>query len=131
MVVAYDAQTGKHDTIYGMGRLNHENDVAIPGYDDLVVLSGDDPFTTTPASSQLYMYRAADTDALWADEGTLYALSAINTAKNDYFDIQPGDPAVDVEFVPVRKNIATGKDSSGNELLSTALGYPAPARWHA
>ena len=36
VVVAYDPKTGKHKTIYGMGRHNHENDVAIPGFDDLV-----------------------------------------------------------------------------------------------
>ena len=64
-----------------MGRHNHENDVAVPGFDDLVVLSGDDTFFTTPAHaprrtagvSQLYTYIAADTDALWNDEGDLWA----------------------------------------------------------
>ena len=39
---------GEYHTIYGMGRHNHENDVAIPGFDDLVVLSGDDTFTSGP-----------------------------------------------------------------------------------
>ena len=34
--------------IYGMGRHNHENDVAIPGFDKLVVMSGDDTFTSGP-----------------------------------------------------------------------------------
>ena len=48
VVVALDVQTGKHQTIYGMGRHNHENNVAIPGFDDLVVLSGDDTFTSGP-----------------------------------------------------------------------------------
>ena len=62
--------------IYGMGRHNHENDVAIPGFDDLVVLSGDDTFTSgpltiplggpnpatsAPSQSQLYSYIASDT----------------------------------------------------------------------
>ena len=48
VVVALDVQTGKYRTIFGMGRHNHENDVAIPGFDDLVVLSGDDTFTSGP-----------------------------------------------------------------------------------
>ena len=39
---------GSTTTIYGMGRHNHENNVAIPGFDDLVVLSGDDTFTSGP-----------------------------------------------------------------------------------
>mgnify|MGYP003345617477 CR=1 FL=1 len=40
--------TGKHTPIYGMGRHNHENSVAIPGYGKPVVLSGDDTFTSGP-----------------------------------------------------------------------------------
>jgi hypothetical protein len=48
LVVALDVRTGKHHPIYGMGRHNHENSVPIPGYDDLVVLSGDDTFTSGP-----------------------------------------------------------------------------------
>ena len=45
VVVAYDVKTGAYKTIYGMGRHNHENSVAIPGYGHPVVLSGDDTFT--------------------------------------------------------------------------------------
>ena len=30
----YDVKTGQHRPIYGMGRHNHENNVAIPGYGD-------------------------------------------------------------------------------------------------
>ncbi len=48
VVLALDVKTGKYHTVYGMGRHNHENDVAIPGFDDLVVLSGDDTFTSGP-----------------------------------------------------------------------------------
>ena len=48
LVVALDVQTGKHHPIHGMGRHNHENSVAIPGFGDLVVLSGDDTFTSGP-----------------------------------------------------------------------------------
>ena len=77
VVVAHDVKNGKTKPIYGMGRHNHENSVAVPGFDDLVVLSGDDTFQTNPpASSQLYMYTAEDSDELWADEGTLHAFVA-------------------------------------------------------
>jgi hypothetical protein len=83
LVVALDVRTGKHHAIHGMGRHNHENSVAIPGYEDLVVMSGDDTFTsgpltipaggllpagTRPAQSQLYSYLAPDTDAVLADD---------------------------------------------------------------
>ena len=71
VVVALDIESGEYRAIYGMGRHNHENSVAIRGYDDLVVLSGDDTFSA-PAS-QLYSYIAADTDAVWDDEGALWA----------------------------------------------------------
>ncbi len=84
LVVALDVRSGKHSAIHGMGRHNHENSVAIPGFEDLVVLSGDDTFTSGPltvppggpvtgssraAQSQLYSYLAEDTDSLLADEG--------------------------------------------------------------
>ena len=54
VVLALDVtSTGStHDAIYGMGRHNHENDVAIPGFDDLVVFSGDDTFTSGPSTGR-------------------------------------------------------------------------------
>ena len=48
LVVALDVRTGKQRPIYGMGRHNHENAVAVPGYDGPVVMSGDDTFTSGP-----------------------------------------------------------------------------------
>jgi hypothetical protein len=130
VVVAHDVKNGKTKTIYGMGRHNHENSVAIPGFDELVVLSGDDTFqTNAPESSQLYMYTAADTDELWADEGTLHAFVADGTDKN-YFDLQAGDPPIAGNFLPVPGHIAKGKDPvDGHELTRAAdfLGYPAPS----
>ena len=96
LVVALDVQTGKHYEIHGMGRHNHENSVPIPGYDDLVVLSGDDTFTSgplrdpldttapfadlAPSQSQLYSYIAPDTGSLLADEGELWAFRSTRRA---------------------------------------------------
>ena len=90
LVVAYDVRNGKHKPIYGMGRHNHENSVAIPGYGQPVVLSGDDTFTSNPAQSQLYSYIAGDADAVWNDEGDLYGLVLDNPAINDYYDFGIG-----------------------------------------
>ncbi|HEU0304354.1 MAG TPA: hypothetical protein VFR32_07225 [Gaiellaceae bacterium] len=117
VVVAHDVQNGKTKPIYGMGRHNHENSVAMPGFDDLVVISGDDTFSTSPASSQLYLYAADDRQAIWNDEGTLYAFVA--EGKNTYTDVTVGE-TVPGHFIEVPKEIATGKDAGdGHELMSS------------
>ena len=142
LVVALDAKNGKHHPIYGMGRHNHENNVAIPGFDDLVVLSGDDTFTSgpltvppggpitvasKPAQSQLYSYIAGDTESLLADEGDLWAFVSDNASFNDYYDFVPGSAqSVSGKFVKVPKNIATGLDTDGSELKAADVGFPLP-----
>ncbi len=149
VVVALDVKSGQYHVIYGMGRHNHENDVAIPGFDDLVVLSGDDTFTSGPltdplaappippalpvqlgpSQSELYSYIAPDTDSLLADEGDLWAFVSDNASFDDYYDFTPGSTqSVSGHFIKVPKNIATGKNPDGSELTSTDLGYPAPPR---
>lgn len=142
LVVALDVQTGQYHPIYGMGRHNHENSVPIPGFDDLVVLSGDDTFTSGPltippggpntatsaaAQSELYSYIAPDTDSLLADEGDLWAFVSDNTSFDDYYDFTPGSTqTVSGHFVKVPKNIATGLDTDGSELKAADVGYPLP-----
>jgi len=146
LAVALDVRTGKHHPIYGMGRHNHENDVAIPGFDDLVVLSGDDTFTsgsltipaggplaagTRPAQSQLYSYIAPDADSLLADEGDLWAFVADSPlggpVVDDYYDFTPGSAlTVSGHFIKVPKNIATGLDTDGSELKAADVGFPLP-----
>ena len=83
-VVAIDEQTGKVKPIWGMGRHNHENSVAVPGYGKPVVLSGDDSFVSNPAQAQLYSYIAGSSDAVWNDEGDLWAFVADGV--DDYYD---------------------------------------------
>jgi hypothetical protein len=143
LVVAYDVRTGKSHPIYGMGRHNHENSVPLPGFDELVVLSGDDTFTSgslsdptgpttplpvlAPAQSQLYSYLAADTDALLADEGDLWAFVSDDPAIDDYYDFTPGSAAsVSGHFIKVPKDIATGKAADGSELMAADKGFPPP-----
>ena len=146
LVVALDVQTGKHHPIYGMGRHNHENSVPIPGYDDLVVLSGDDTFTNGPltggifpvgfarSQSQLYSYIAPDTDSLLADEGDLWAFVSDDPAFDDYYDFTPNSViSVSGQFVQVPKVIATGiHPDTGAELKSSDMEdlgfgvYPPP-----
>ena len=76
LVVAYDLDSGEYPSIYGMGRHNHENSVAHPGYGHPVVLSGDDTFLAP--SSQLYLYMRVERHAVWNDQGTLYAFLSDN-----------------------------------------------------
>jgi hypothetical protein len=105
VVVAFDPATGEYRTIYGMGRYNHENSVAIPGYGQAVILSDDDTFAAP--SSQLYLYLAADADAVWNDEGSLFAFRSDIPTINDYGDLVDG-LSVPGEFIPVPEEIADG-----------------------
>ena len=146
VVVALDVRTGKYQNIYGMGRHNHENDVAIPGYGHPVVFSGDDTFTSgpltipaggpltvasVPAQSQLYSYNAASAADVLSDAGDLWAFVADSPAGgpvvNDYYDFTPGSTmSVRGHFIKVPKNIATGHNADGSEIKSADVGFPAP-----
>jgi hypothetical protein len=109
VVVAYDVKSGQYKSIYGMGRHNHENSVALEKYGHPVVLSGDDTFSA-PAS-QLYMYTAANADAVWNDQGTLWAFQSSNPAVNDYGDLS-GSQSAAGHFIQVPANIARGDQTA-------------------
>jgi Bacterial protein of unknown function (DUF839) len=123
VVVALDVKRGSYRSIYGMGRHNHENSVALRGYGQPVVLSGDDTFDA-PAS-QLYMYTAKDRRAVWNDRGTLYAFKANDPNVNDYGDFPAANGAAG-EFIPVPPAIASGKRPDGTDVRAADFGYPAP-----
>lgn len=131
VVVAYDPATGEQRPIWGMGRHNHENTVAIPGFKKVVLLSGDDTFTNNPSQSQLYAYIVKDSDAVWKDAGRLYAFVSDNPAYQRYEDFAPGDGAsISGKFMPVPKLIASGLNADGSELMAAdvpfELGGPYP-----
>jgi hypothetical protein len=138
LVVALDVRTGKHMPIYGMGRHNHENSVAIPGYGKPVVLSGDDTFTSgpltgvfpagaVPSQSQLYSYIASSTNSLLADKGDLWAFVSDTPGVKNYYDVLPNSgTVVKGHFIKVPKDIATGRNPDGSELKAADKGYPPP-----
>lgn len=116
--VILDVETGEYTQVAGMGRLNHENTVALPGYNQLAMLTTDDTFSAP--SAQLYMYLANHESHVWDDKGSLWAFrvtragdgpidptDAFNGA-NDYLDIQPGDDW-EGSFIRVPKQIARGE----------------------
>jgi Bacterial protein of unknown function (DUF839) len=124
-VVAVDEKTGKVKPIWGMGRHNHENSVAVPGYGKPVVLSGDDSFVSNPAQAQLYSYIADSSDAVWNDEGDLWAFTADGV--DDYYDFAVNSPvSVTGKFVKVPKDVATGRRTDGSDLMAADKGYPLP-----
>ena len=123
VAVAYDVKSGAYKSIYSMGRSNHENEVAVPGYGHPVVFTGDDTFDAP--SSQLYMLNAASGAAFWNDQGTLHVFVSDNPAINDYGDLTTASPSVTGHFVPVPEAIAKGK-VNGHEATSADFGYPAP-----
>jgi hypothetical protein len=123
VVVAYDPASGEHKPIYGMGRLNHENSVAVPGLGSVLLLTGDDTFTTNPAQSQVYGYFAAGADAVWNDQGALWGFRAKDWhTYTDYYDFVPGAGTnIEGEFVQIPTDAAKG-DQTALEQASDALG---------
>ncbi len=117
--VALDTATGEFTAIPGMGRLNHENTVLVPGrWDQLAMLTTDDTFSA--GTSQLYMYLADDQDAVFADEGSLWAFRVTGAdgvpladaadpfnGANDYLDLDVGE-SFQGEFIPVPREVALG-----------------------
>jgi hypothetical protein len=118
VAVALDVASGAYRSIYGLGRMNHENSVAVPGYDQAVLVTGDDTFTAP--SSQLYLYAAADADAVWNDQGHLWAFVSNDAAINDYGDLTSSS-SVAGHFIQVPDAIADG-DQTGLETWSKANG---------
>lgn len=109
LVVALDTKTGKYHSIPGMGRLNHENTIVVPGgWDGVVALTGDDTFSAP--SAQLYLYMAASAKDLLADNGGLFALVSDDPAINDYGDLA-GPASVSGHFIPVPRDIALGNQT--------------------
>jgi hypothetical protein len=116
--VVLDTDSGNFTAVPGLGRLNHENTVVVPGrWEGLAMLTTDDTFTAP--SSQLYMYRADNQSDLFADNGTLYALRITHAngrrvnatdpfnGANDYLDLSVGEKFKG-EFIPVPPEIARG-----------------------
>lgn len=116
--VALDIASGTFAPIPGMGRLNHENTVAVPGgWNQFALLTTDDTFSAT--TSQLYLYLANHESHIAQDKGSLWAFRVTRTdggpvdptdpfnGANDYLDIQPGDDWQG-EFIRVPKPIARG-----------------------
>jgi hypothetical protein len=133
VAVAYDVRRNKHTPIWGMGRHNHENTVAIPGYENLVMLSSDDTFVSNPPQSQLYAYIAKDTSSVLNDEGDLFAFVADGAADYYDFDIGDADKSVSGEFVRVpdfeddpEKSIAHGRKDDGTDVVAADFDYPPP-----
>ncbi len=117
LVVALDTRTGQTFEIPGLGRMNHENTIVVPGgWDDVVVVTDDDTFSAPAA--QMYMYLADSPDDLLADNGGLYAFVSDNAAINDYGDLTLGS-SVAGHFIPVPRTIALG-DQTPLETWSNA-----------
>jgi hypothetical protein len=126
--VALNTDTGDYTQIAGMGRLNHENTIVVPGgWDGFTLLTTDDTFSAP--SAQLYMYLAPTEEAILGDGGSLYAFRVTGAngdavvatdpfnGANDYLDLGVGDK-FSGEFIPVPEDIA---DGTTDELPQDAL----------
>lgn len=115
--VVLDTETGEFTQVAGLGRLNHENTVALPGYNQIALLTTDDTFTAT--TSQLYMYLANHESHVWEDKGSLWAFQVTHkngvavdqtdpfNGANDYLDLGVDDE-MKGKFIRVPKEIARG-----------------------
>jgi len=116
--VYLDTETGQYDEIAGLGRINHENNVVVPGrWRNLAILTSDDTFTAP--SSQLYLYLAKNDRDVRRDRGTLWAFRVTATHNgpvapanplndaNDYLEISLGQTWKG-EFIPVPSEYARG-----------------------
>ena len=133
-VIAHDPETGETRPIWGMGRHNHENTVAIPGYKQAVLVSGDDTFTTSPSQSQLYSYIADHGEAVWDDEGDLWAFVSDDGLRQKYEDFAPGDAtSVTGHFIKVPRLIATGRNPDGSDVVGADIeaAFSLPAGTYA
>jgi hypothetical protein len=117
-VVAYDTVTETATPIPGMGRLNHENNIVVPGgWRKTAILTTDDTFSGP--SAQLYMYLAGNDKKVIKDKGHLWAFQVTHkngervkrkdpfNDANDYLDIRPGDD-MRGRFIRVPDAIADG-----------------------
>jgi hypothetical protein len=115
--VVLNTDTGESAPVAGMGRLNHENTIAVPGYNQLAMLTTDDTFSGP--SAQLYLYLANNESHVWEDKGSLWAFQVTGTGDgpinprdpfngaNDYLDLEPGEE-FSGRFIQVPKQIARG-----------------------
>ncbi|MEO8463422.1 MAG: hypothetical protein ABI555_09425, partial [Chloroflexota bacterium] len=126
-----DTANGKLGVLGGAGRLNHENQVIVPGgWNGIYSVSGDDTFTfpstpQRPNLSQLYMFSTKNWKSFQKDEGAMWAFQVTGTndgpldmtnplsynTANDFFDIGLGDDWSG-EFIPVPESVARGTDSA-------------------
>ncbi len=115
--VILNTETGEFTEVPGMGRLNHENTVGLPGYNQIALLTTDDTFTAT--TSQLYLYLANHESHVFEDKGSLWAFQVTHkngvkvdqydpfNEANDYLDIGVDDE-MRGKFIRVPKQIARG-----------------------
>lgn len=117
--VILDVASGAFTPVPGLGRMNHENTIVVPGgWSRIAVLTTDDTFSAP--SAQLYLYLANHESDIWTDQGSLWAFRVTRTddgpvkqtdpfnGANDYLDLQPGDD-FQGKFIRVPKQIAVGQ----------------------
>lgn len=117
--VILDVASGAFTPVPGLGRMNHENTIAVPGgWNQFALLTTDDTFNAP--SAQLYLYLANHESQIWTDQGSLWAFQVTRTDEgpvdqtdpfngaNDYLDLQPGDD-FQGKFIRVPKQIAIGQ----------------------
>jgi secreted PhoX family phosphatase len=98
--VAVNPQTGTHTDLPWLGHLEHENTIALPGFDKIVIIT-----TQDAAPGFIYMYIANNQDDLLAGKGQLYVFVA-DAGKKTPADISKTEQATG-KFVPIDQSANT------------------------
>ena len=122
-----------------MGRHNHENSVALPGYGNPVVLSGDDTFTSGPLTgvfpaggrprpvAALLLHRPGHGVAA-GRQGRPLGVRLRHAGRQELLRRRSRAPGRRSRATSSRcpKDIATGRNADGSELKAADKGYPPP-----
>ena len=112
-------RANEYRPIYGIGRMNHENSVAIPGYGLPVLLSGDDTFTAPcPSSTCTRRERGRRLER----QRRALRLQVGQPVVNDYGDLDPDQHERPVH--PGSAAIARGDQTGARELVEREQRLP-------
>ena len=124
----YDPKKDKSRPIWGMGRFNHENNVAVPGYGHPVLLSGDDAFVERPGAVPGLQLHGEELERSLEGQGRPLGVRLrhawLQRLRGLRARLDAGHPG------PLRRRCRRtsrpGANPDGTEMMAADAGYPPP-----